>query len=249
MRAESPTPSSHSAWWVESDDLTPAWQRIMAEVEQAFSETGANTPPWDSPHDQIPEDQDVPEDWYERVTHPERYEILWARAQAWEQVITEHGWAHRSEHHVNELPWADEAPDATRQVTILEPLQPGGGVLALAFTGASTGDVPPGIIVATGNPLMTPLGQLPDCGCDACDGGSAELIEALDQSLIPLLDGSLTASLKTERRKRVTSYSTPFTAGSSTTFSRYRKEERITTSTRPGPWFPSWTPMPSMDPA
>lgn len=95
---------------------------------------------------------------------------------------------------------------------------------------------------------MVPLGIVPDCGCDACDGGSAELIEELDQSIIPILDGSLTASLKTGWRKSVSTCSTPFMAGSSTTSGHYRRDERISTSTNPSPWFPDWTPMQIMDP-
>ncbi|MGO3152313.1 MAG: DUF6226 family protein [Galactobacter sp.] len=243
MSEDSTDPTESTPWWLESEELTPAWRQIMTEVEEAFAETGAGTPHWESPREEV-----IPEAWYERVTRPERYEILWARAAAWEQVIMEHEWAQRAEQNVDELVWAEEKPFAKRPVVILEPLQPGGGVLALARTGTSTGDVTPGVFVATGHPLMAPLGIVPDCGCDACDGGSAELIEDLDQSIIPILDGSLVADLKTERRKSVTSYRTPFTAGSSTTFGHFRRNERLTSSTSPGPWFPDWTPMQIMDP-
>lgn len=38
-----------------------------------------------------------------------------------------------------------------RPVVVFQPLQPGGGVLALARTGSSTGNVTPGVSVATGN--------------------------------------------------------------------------------------------------
>lgn len=237
-----------SPWWIEEDDpaLSPAWRAIMAEVEEAFAVTGADTPAWDDPHHGLDDPDESPEDWYSRITAPERYLILWARVQAWENIIMDHGWARRSEADVDDLTWAEEKPAATRPVVVFDPVY-AGGRLVLARTGDPTSEVPPGIVVGTGDPMVIPSDIIPDCGCDACDSGSSDLLEELDRTIVPILDGSHAAGVRISARRVESWESTPFTAGTSTSHERSPRSARLEVSTCSGPWFEDWTPMPMMD--
>jgi hypothetical protein len=236
-------------WWTDEDDdtLSPAWLHIMAEVEEVFAVMGTDTPGWDDPHEQLPGDQSSPDEWYSRVTAPERYRILWTRAQAWEEVIMRHGWARRTEVAADQLVWATDRPSTDWPVTVLEPVQPGGGPLILIRTGSPVGQRSPGIVVGTGTPVALPFDIIPDCGCDACDYGSSYLIEELDQEIIPVLDGSCSAGVKPGRRRGETWYSTPFTSGGSVTHDRFEQRGWSEVTTAAGPWFPDWTPMPMVE--
>jgi hypothetical protein len=236
-------------WWIEEDNpaLSPVWRAIMAEVEEAFSETGAGTPAWEDPHQALDDPDESPEEWYSRITAPERYLILWARVQAWENVIMAHGWALRSEVGVDELTWADAKPTTTRPIVVFDPVRTGGGRLVLARTGDPTSEIPPGIVVGTGDPMVIPSGLVPDCGCDACDTGSADLLEEVDRAIIPILDGSYAAGVRISARRAESWERTPFTAGTSTSHRRSPRSARLEVSTSAGPWFEDWTPMPLLE--
>ncbi|WP_420879610.1 DUF6226 family protein [Rhodococcus sp. (in: high G+C Gram-positive bacteria)] len=46
------------------------------------------------------------------------------------------------------------------------------------------------VAVAAGDPAVC-LAEIPDCGCDACDRGSAELLREMDWWVLAVVDGSL----------------------------------------------------------
>jgi hypothetical protein len=240
---------ARTPWWTDDYDLAqaPAWQRIMREVEDAFAVTGASTPGWDDPHEKLPGDQSSPEDWYSRVSHPERFEIIWARAKAWEDVILRHGWARRSQYRADQLTWAHDAPDPSTPVTVLEPVQPGGGDLVLAWWGGPNSKWTQAIMIGTRNSLVLPFELIPDCSCDACDYGSECLIEAVDSDIIPVLDGSCSVGVKKSRRGGDSWCSTPFSASSGGTHDRRELSEWTEGESHAGPWFPDWTPMPMVE--
>src|SRR5690606_22817037 len=46
-----------------------------------------------------------------------------------------------------------------------------------------------------------PVETIPDCGCDACDSGSRDLLEQLDQSILSIVDGSYEALISPDGRR------------------------------------------------
>ena len=174
--------------------------RLQAEVEDRWSRR--DTPSWPDPHtggrDSLPEE-------YERVTDPDRYRIVHERARLWAQVLAAHG-ARAEELPPRDTPaWSGEASRSPvdRLVRIDPPVGAVGALpLFLCETdgymadgsavvgnperddgGSSPGNpVPPTLRIAWGGTDM-PLAEVPDCGCDACDHGSADLLEAVDDTV------------------------------------------------------------------
>ena len=90
-------------------------------------------------------------------------------------------------------PWvgAVRPPDAWALVRRIDPSRPGALSLLLATTlvdGEPFGlDI--GIADAAGPPVL--LETLPDCGCDACDSGSADLLLCLDDRVLSVARGGV----------------------------------------------------------
>lgn len=169
------------------DDRDRAWAvDLLAEVDRAFARTGAATPGWPDPW---PE-RDAPQAAYSRVTDPGRHRILDARLAAWEEVLVDRGLARVERPEA--LTWltADRAPQRGGQPTLLVPTAP--GALTLVAVWAAAGDLPVLEVGArapdTGAAL---LDVHPDCGCDACDSGSADLLQVLDASVLTVVRGGV----------------------------------------------------------
>ncbi|WP_420865007.1 DUF6226 family protein [Brachybacterium paraconglomeratum] len=58
----------------------------------------------------------------------------------------------------------------------------------------------PGPVVGAGDPPL-PVETIPDCGCDACDSGSRNLLELLDQVILSIVDGSYEALISPDGRR------------------------------------------------
>lgn len=223
---------------------------LLADVERAFEVTGADTPPWPDPH-LGPDGEDLPvrEEEYSRCLDPGKHRILAARAEAWAQVLVAKGWAEREEIADGAaLPWRAESGPPLHRATVLRPHRRGALPLLLVRTAPDEEDghhdlttadaLLPGIVVALGDPPL-PVETLPFCGCDACDSGSRDLLEQLDEAVLSIVDGSYEVEISPHGRRERTS----FHASSGWSADQPAVSAHLTA----GPWAENWTPRP-MDP-
>lgn len=166
----------------------PVWfDQLLAKVDRAFEVTGAKTPGWPDPHP----NRDPHDDEYSRVTDVDKYRILGTRVDAWVEVINDAGIATALD--VAAETWIAECrpPDQHSRVQQIEPTTPDALRLLLATTlvdGRPFGlDV--GICRAGEVPVL--LTRVPDCGCDACDSGSADLLTELDGWILTVARGGV----------------------------------------------------------
>jgi hypothetical protein len=157
------------------------------QEQVATSYRGLGLPSWPDPH---PGRTSPREEEYSRVTDPERYRIVHARARTWADRL-------------GDLPGVDVemlAPAALddaghlgrfdRGVRLTSP-RPGTLPLLLLEHDAPL----PGrdatlamLQVSVVRPEVA-LETWPDCGCDACDSGSADLLGAVDQTIGRVVGG------------------------------------------------------------
>lgn len=150
-------------------------------VEDAFSVTAVGLAHWPDPHpDRMPFDEE-----YSRVLDPEKWRIVPARAEAWCSAAVELGIA-TLERDVA-VRWAEDTGAPYRRVDRLVPHVPGGLPLVLAYAGPE-GDEPTAVTIAIGDPAVV-VGMSPACGCDACDSGSQNELDDLDQQMRIIVSG------------------------------------------------------------
>lgn len=169
---------------------TPAWVvDLMGAVGRAFEETGRATPGWPDPHP----DREVAEEEYSRLTDPDRYRILDARVDAWAAVLDERGVATLQDRTLASwLPARGGGRSAAPVEQVLVPRRV--GRLGLAVVRWSTAPQRFGVdlgLVAPGDDTAVLLESIPDCGCDACDSGSADLLEQLDEWVLTVACGGI----------------------------------------------------------
>jgi hypothetical protein len=153
---------------------------LQAEVADRYSSLGL--PSWPDPHP----DRTAPRDEeYSRVTQPERYAIVYARARAWTE-----GLAERPGIAVETLAPAPLDRDGhygqfDRGVRITSSRPDTLPLLLLER------DVTHAVLHISAVRPDVALEMLPDCGCDACDSGSADLLEAIDEAITRAVTGPL----------------------------------------------------------
>ena len=160
--------------------------RLRTEVARRYA--ALDLPTWPAPH---PDSAPPWEEEYSRVTDPQRYRIAAARARVWSEVLAEAGAAVVPDP-VRGIPF-DEAGRADLTVPVDRALRvaPPAGVDGASPWWLLETDVPqdddggvlPVLRMAVGAPGQVHA-LLPDCGCDACDPGSDELLEAVDQAVV-----------------------------------------------------------------
>ena len=230
--------------------FSPQLLDLLADVERSFAVTGADTPPWPDPH-LGPDGQDLPvrEEEYSRCLDPGKHRILAARAEAWAQVLVAKGWAEREEIADSAaLTWLTDPLVTTHRATVLRPHRPGAQPLLLARTAPDGPDgdhdlapadaLLPGLVVGAGDPPL-PVETIPDCGCDACDSGSRDLLEQLDQAILSIVDGSYEVQVSPRGRSDRSSFGASAGAGVD------QPEANAVLSA--DPWAEGWLPRP-MDP-
>ncbi|MFF1396312.1 DUF6226 family protein [Streptomyces sp. NPDC058287] len=152
-------------------------------VDEAFAVTGVDTPPWPDPHP----DREVRDEEYSRCSAPEKYRILAARADAWTQALSRLGLAEVETVTDPAGIWRREPGVAVRGTVRLRPVR--ADAVPLVFGFSAIDDVPGTVlVVGAGEPAVS-IEQLPDCGCDACDSGSADLLEVLDDVVVAVVTG------------------------------------------------------------
>lgn len=142
---------------------------LMSAVESVFRGMGPTS--WPDPHP----DRVVAEEDYSRVTDPDRYAVMLQRISAWRQVLTD-SWG------VRVTPLEGEGPLHERWSS------PRADTLDLDLHARVVDQVVVVWLSVTGG---EPFDVVPDCACDACDSGSADLLAVLDRDLLSVVDGSL----------------------------------------------------------
>lgn len=167
----------------------PAWfDDLLAEVGRAFERTGAGTPGWPDPHP----DRDPLEDEYSRCLEPGRYQILHARIDAWGEVLASRAIATADSISPTSWTGAVRGPDQMRRVRRLAPTRAGALSVLLSET-VVAGD-PFGIDIGVSGSDETSvvlLDTVPNCGCDACDSGSEDLLTVLDGWILAVARGGV----------------------------------------------------------
>lgn len=242
-----------TTWWHEHNEY---WRgdssaslfpdhlvELLDAVEARFDTHDGHSLEWPDPHSD-PSDalayRAPADDEHSRVTHPERFDILEVRVSAWLDTAQERGLAQVATRAGDaDSHGADGRADADAispsQVWIATPLN-GGPPMRIAVW-RSTGD---GLMleVGLGDPAVT-LVRVPDCGCDACDDGSASLLEELDRAILAIVDGCVEIVMnKGERRQR--------TAWSAESGSDWLFTEHQNVVVRGASWFPGHSSMPLM---
>lgn len=159
---------------------------LRAEVEARFA--GLDLPGWPAPR---PAGQSPRDEEYSRLTDPARYAVVHARSRQWQAVLSE-----RLGARIRDLPPAPgeggrAAFDRGVEVT---PTRPGGLPLLLLERDVPVeeGGTLAVLDVAVVRPEIVITIQ-PDCGCDACDTGSVDLLEAVDAAVASVVGGPFVA--------------------------------------------------------
>lgn len=141
---------------------------LLPAVEVHFSARPAELARWPPPH---PGRAPLEEE-YSRCPDPGKYRILAARARAWASTLSDRGIAHVTE--------AEGRIEVSPHRTGALPIR----VRLTGFEGVADNAVE----ILAGDVVLS---RLPDCGCDACDDGSASLLQALDEVFLHVLDGGV----------------------------------------------------------
>ncbi|MFN3601494.1 MAG: DUF6226 family protein [Dietzia sp.] len=231
-----------ATWWQERDDrlrglsgeagapvLPDHVCALLDAVESAFADTGAHTPGWAG----RPIDESPTEEEYSRCPDPGKFRIVPARIDAWVRVLVDRGWAQLDTERTVEQRGPHEYTTTT---IILRPELEGTVPLTFSITDVTDSDATLTVDVSAGDPPVG-LAEIPGCGCDACDSGSAALLEELDQWVLSVVDGSLVVDPAAQLQIR-TSFGGHGVGGAS----------RRTTTESPlfvaAPWSPGWSPLP-----
>lgn len=154
----------------------------MAELEARVASTYArlDLPEWPDPH---PDRAEPSDEEYSRLTEPQRYRIVHARARVWQSVLIE------------ALGAQSEVLDPTGFATFDRGVRLVADVSAALPLLLLEHDVPqpegrslPSLGIAVVRPDLVVELQ-PDCGCDACDFGSEDLLGAVDAAIRRVVGG------------------------------------------------------------
>jgi hypothetical protein len=162
---------------------------LQAQVAVSYDRLGM--PSWPNPHPGMTSPR---EEEYSRVTEPERYGIVHARARVWA-----HGLADVPGVEVETLapaPLDDEGRLGRfdRGVRLTSP-RPGTLPLLLLERDVRLPALEASLAVLRVSVVQpeVALAMLPDCGCDACDWGSDDLLRAIDQAIGNVIGGPFVA--------------------------------------------------------
>ncbi|MFC4241851.1 DUF6226 family protein [Gryllotalpicola reticulitermitis] len=157
-------------------------EQALAAVAREYFALPASDVSWPNPH---PDRRSVLDEEYSRVTNPPRYRIVGARAIAWERALVGLGLATVEPAEVPGRWFVPRAATASRLVPTTV------GALPLIVVRGEVQGTPDAVItVGVGAREPIYLGMEPDCGCDACDSGSADLLAAIDERYLTVVAGN-----------------------------------------------------------
>ena len=157
-------------------------QELLDAVDEAFAVTGRGLAPWPDPHpDRRPREEE-----YSRLSDPAKWRIIGARADAWVVALPAAGLAEVERDAA--IRW--EAPPGTvlSRADRLVPHVAGGLPLVVARSRLGPVD-DAGVTLGVGDPAVV-IGWIPDCGCDACDSGSQDVLDELDEVIVGVVSGA-----------------------------------------------------------
>lgn len=158
-------------------------EALTTAVEAAFEHTADGLERWDDPHP--PPDRIVADEEYSRVTNAAKWRIIGARADAWIDALVELGLA--TVERDADSRWAEPPSPTITRTDIVTPTVVGG--LPLVVGRSRIEDVmDAGVTLGAGLPAVQ-IAFVPDCGCDACDSGSQDVIDVLDSYVRPVVSG------------------------------------------------------------
>lgn len=167
-------------------------EELQAQVEARWATL--DLPSWPSPRPVVdsPREED-----YSRVTDPGRYRIVHERARVWTQVLGVCPGVHVERLPPGPLDADGHLGDFDRGVRITSDREGTLPLLLLERDARLTGepDDSPTLAVlhlAVVEPTVS-LGFHPDCGCDACDSGSQDLLRAIDELIAAVVGGPFVA--------------------------------------------------------
>lgn len=191
--------SARETGWVKNELLLSREMcELLDDVDAAFAVTGVQTPGWPNPNK---DGLEPGEEAYERSTNPEKFLIVVARARAWTKVLLDRGWARES----SNVDWALRPIEAGGADTVLGPIAIGAVPLVLTTHTPTDSDHPFNITIAAGYPAVR-LASIPDCACDGCDSGSADLVKDMDMWVLSVVDGSLEVDVAVDHYSVRTSF-------------------------------------------
>lgn len=161
---------------------------LLPAVDEAFARLRGDLADWPNPHPDGGPGRD--EDDYSRCLEPAKYRLLAARADAWVEAIVAAGLGAAETLDPAEVSWLGEQFLTPSRVTVVrgragtQPI-----VIALA---PSQGAEEAFVQVGVGEPAEV-LERQPGCGCDACDTGSADLLDTIDSAFVLTLSGGVYA--------------------------------------------------------
>lgn len=145
---------------------------LTDRVDAAFEVTGRAHGPWADPHP----DRSPSEAEYSRVTNPARWRIIGARADAWIEALTAAGLADVEPR--REPRWREPPRTDVHRADLVVPRRERALPLVLARSRIEGVDGA-GVTIGIGDPAVD-VRWIPDCGCDACDSGSQDVLDDLD---------------------------------------------------------------------
>jgi hypothetical protein len=167
---------------VEGDDGAVVTEHeLIAKVDAAFAATGRELTGWADPHpDRSPSHEE-----YSRLSDPAKWRIVGARADAWLLALVETGLAvDHPKAHVN---WRMPPRTVLSHADLVTPHVL--GALPLIVARSQLGIVDDaGVTLGVGDPAVL-IAWIPDCGCDACDSGSQDVLDELDKYIFGVVSG------------------------------------------------------------
>lgn len=119
------------------------------------------------------------------MTNPEKWRIVGARADAWLNALAALNVA-RIERDLA-IEWIEPPSTVVTRLDRAVPLVP--GALALILARSRIEDVDDaGVTIGVGEPALVHT-WIPDCGCDACDSGSQDALDELDEYVLGIVTG------------------------------------------------------------
>lgn len=158
---------------------------LLRSVEEEFERTSRGLAQWADPHP--PPERLVADGEYSRVTDPAKWRIVGARVDAWLDVIAAAGLAAVGRD--AQVEWEEPPGPFLTRSDLIRPTVAGGLVLVVGRSRIDTVD-DAGIVLGVGRPAVH-AEQIPDCGCDACDSGSADVIDQVDTWVGGIVRGEL----------------------------------------------------------
>ncbi|MEZ5298633.1 MAG: DUF6226 family protein [Ilumatobacteraceae bacterium] len=155
--------------------------QLLAAVETAFETTGRDLSPWDDPHpDRSPLDEE-----YSRLLDPAKWRIVGARVDAWVEALVGAGLADVERDAT--VDWVDDPGTISYRTDRLAPRRDGAVPLVVRRNRIEGVDGA-GITLGAGAPAVV-VESIPDCGCDACDSGSQDVLDQVDECIGGIVRG------------------------------------------------------------